>query len=158
MLAIPVIFLYCLMTGATNPVLRATLMAVVFLLAYFLKRDADIYNSLSLAAIFILSFNPLQLFDIGFQLSFASVLAIVLIYFNLKKESRGKGPLFYKLSLSLILAGALGNLIDRLYLGYVIDFLDFRIWPVFNIADSAITIGVLLLAIEIISTRPKSTV
>jgi competence protein ComEC len=83
-LAIPVIFLYCLMTGATNPVLRATLMAVVFLLAYFLKRDADIYNSLSLAAIFILSLNPLQLFDIGFQLSFSSVLAIVIIYPRLK--------------------------------------------------------------------------
>ena len=42
----------------------------------------------------------------------------------------------------LILGGALGNWVDRLQYGAVIDFLDFRIWPVFNIADSAISIGV----------------
>lgn len=52
--------------------------------------------------------------------------------------------------LSLILAGAIGNLIDRVRFGYVIDFLDFRIWPVFNIADSAITIGTILLALQIL--------
>jgi signal peptidase II len=43
--------------------------------------------------------------------------------------------------LTAVLAGALGNLIDRLRIGGVVDFLDFRIWPVFNLADSAITIG-----------------
>ncbi len=41
----------------------------------------------------------------------------------------------------LILAGALGNLYDRITLGYVVDFLDFLVWPVFNVADSAITVG-----------------
>ena len=46
---------------------------------------------------------------------------------------------------ALILGGAAGNLLDRLRLGYVIDFLDLRVWPVFNIGDSAITIGVVLL-------------
>ncbi len=46
---------------------------------------------------------------------------------------------------ALVLGGAAGNLIDRVRLGYVIDFLDFRVWPVFNIGDSAITIGVALL-------------
>ncbi|MBW2983931.1 signal peptidase II [Candidatus Woesearchaeota archaeon] len=46
-------------------------------------------------------------------------------------------------SIALILAGAIGNLIDRLFLRYVIDFLDFRIWPAFNIADSALTLGVI---------------
>jgi signal peptidase II len=51
---------------------------------------------------------------------------------------------------SLIIAGALGNLIDRLILGYVIDFIDFRFWPVFNIADSAITIGTTILLIKCI--------
>lgn len=44
--------------------------------------------------------------------------------------------------LMLILAGALGNLLDRFIRGYVVDFLDFRVWPVFNIADSLITVGV----------------
>ena len=52
------------------------------------------------------------------------------------------------LSLGLILGGAAGNLIDRLRFGGVIDFLDFRIWPVFNVADSCLTIGAALLAIS----------
>ncbi len=46
---------------------------------------------------------------------------------------------------ALILGGATGNLIDRLRWGYVVDFIDLRVWPTFNVADSAITIGVLLI-------------
>ena len=55
-------------------------------------------------------------------------------------------------ALSLILGGAVGNLIDRVAYGHVIDFLDFHLaqlhWPVFNLADSAITIGAVLLVID----------
>ena len=58
-----------------------------------------------------------------------------------------KHSLTSKIACGLILGGALGNLIDRIRLGYVIDFLDFRIWPVFNFADSGITIGSLTLII-----------
>jgi len=56
------------------------------------------------------------------------------------------------LGLALILAGAVGNLIDRLRYGHVVDFLDFHAmgwhWPAFNVADSAITIGAVLLILE----------
>ncbi len=48
-------------------------------------------------------------------------------------------------SISLIAGGAFGNLIDRIFRGYVVDFIDFRWWPAFNIADSALSIGVILL-------------
>jgi len=55
-------------------------------------------------------------------------------------------------SLALVLGGAIGNLIDRLQLGYVVDFIDVYYqeshWPAFNIADSAITVGVVLLIID----------
>ncbi|GAB6100706.1 signal peptidase II [Halanaerocella petrolearia] len=47
-------------------------------------------------------------------------------------------------ALGLAIAGAIGNLIDRVRLGYVIDFFDFRVWPVFNIADSAIVVAVII--------------
>ena len=50
--------------------------------------------------------------------------------------------------LALILGGAAGNLIDRVRFGYVLDFIDVRVWPVFNLADSAITIGVGLLVLQ----------
>ncbi|MFH1414278.1 MAG: signal peptidase II [Candidatus Omnitrophota bacterium] len=78
---------------------------------------------------------------------FTSLFAVFLIYANIRKNKEGR---FYSLALSLILGGALGNLVDRVRLGYVIDFLDFRIWPVFNIADSAITIGAILLGFSIL--------
>lgn len=57
------------------------------------------------------------------------------------------------LSLGLILGGSLGNLVDRVTFGYVIDFFDFRVWPVFNIADSAITAGVGMLALSVVIKR-----
>jgi signal peptidase II len=56
--------------------------------------------------------------------------------------------LLVRLSLGLVLGGAVGNLIDRIRLGYVVDFIDLRWWPVFNLADSAIVIGVGLLIIH----------
>jgi len=47
-------------------------------------------------------------------------------------------------ALGLILGGTVGNLIDRLYFGYVTDFIDIGIWPAFNIADSAIVVGIII--------------
>ena len=83
----------------------------------------------------------------------ASILAIILIFFNLKGNTHRRS---YSLALGLILAGAMGNLIDRLFFGYVIDFLDLRVWPVFNIADSAITIGAILLGWHILFKKDVS--
>ena len=53
-------------------------------------------------------------------------------------------------SLSLVIAGGLGNLIDRVMTGYVIDFIDFRFWPVFNFADICVTVGCVLLCIYVV--------
>ena len=50
------------------------------------------------------------------------------------------------MALGLVLGGAMGNLIDRIYRGSVTDFIDFSFWPAFNIADSAIVIGTIMLA------------
>jgi signal peptidase II len=81
-----------------------------------------------------------------------SLTAIIIISYKLKARAAGRLDIFV-VSLGLILAGALGNLIDRLFFGYVVDFLDFRIWPVFNIADSAITVGAILLGWSILFNK-----
>jgi signal peptidase II len=78
-----------------------------------------------------------------------SVFAVFLIFLALR-NGQYKKPFLYNISLALILSGALGNMIDRLRFGYVIDFLDFRIWPVFNLADSAVTIGAVILGWSIL--------
>lgn len=84
-----------------------------------------------------------------------AVICVVLIPLYLNRQ-RLKSLSLYNISLGFILAGALGNLIDRLFFGYVIDFLDFRIWPVFNVADSAITIGAILLGWSILVKHDAS--
>jgi len=66
--------------------------------------------------------------------------------------ARKPGERLFCAALALILGGALGNLIDRLRFGQVVDFLDFHAfgshWPAFNVADSAITVGAVLLILE----------
>lgn len=62
------------------------------------------------------------------------------------------------LTLGLIFGGTVGNLIDRLRLGYVTDFIDLGVWPVFNIADSSLTVGIIILAyILLFMTQPKKS-
>jgi len=63
-----------------------------------------------------------------------------------------ENDIWIRLSLALVAAGACGNLLDRLRYSYVVDFLDFRIWPVFNVADSAITIGGIILFFKLLKT------
>jgi len=55
-----------------------------------------------------------------------------------------------KLALGLVLGGTVGNLSDRIHLGYITDFIDFNFWPAFNIADSAIVVGTIILAYSLI--------
>jgi len=67
--------------------------------------------------------------------------------------AQGSGGPLFAWSVPLVVSGALGNLVDRLRLGYVIDFIRFHIqdsfyWPTFNLADSTITIGVILLLLD----------
>ncbi|AZR73014.1 signal peptidase II [Anoxybacter fermentans] len=69
------------------------------------------------------------------------VLAFIIYFYKQLPKDR-----ISRLALGLALGGTIGNLVDRLRLGYVIDFFDFQVWPIFNIADSAIVIGMALFA------------
>jgi signal peptidase II len=80
-----------------------------------------------------------------------NIVAIALILSYIKKATREEYRLI--LALSLIMAGAVGNLIDRIRFGEVLDFLDFYIgsahWPAFNVADSSISVGAFFLILEL---------
>jgi len=83
---------------------------------------------------------------------FAASAAVIVVFYSIRNPV---GHRLLQLSLALILGGALGNLYDRVMHGYVIDFLSFHLnvyhWPAFNVADTAISAGVIFLAAEIIN-------
>jgi signal peptidase II len=88
---------------------------------------------------------------------FTAFAAVIVIVYSARTPVRNR---LLQVALALILGGAIGNLYDRLAYGYVVDFLEFYVssyhWPSFNVADSAITVGVFLLALEIIRNETPS--
>jgi len=78
-------------------------------------------------------------------LAFISLIVVGVIFFNLDKIKEKETLL--QVLVGFVLAGTIGNLIDRVFYSFVIDFLDFRIWPIFNVADSFVTIGIIGLII-----------
>lgn len=90
--------------------------------------------------------------------SAAAILTIAVILFIPRRqgaESVKAGRRSAETALTFIMAGAVSNLADRLRFGYVIDFLDFRIWPVFNVADTAITLGAVWLAWKFLFAKAR---
>ncbi len=97
----------------------------------------------------------------GWQRWFFAVIALVVsagIIFWLKRLGHDK--LWEALALALVMGGAIGNVVDRIIHGYVIDFLDFYYgawhWPAFNVADIAIVVGAAILIIDSLWPRKQS--
>ena len=97
----------------------------------------------------------------GWQRWFFALVALlisVVILIWLKRLPAGK--VWLAVSLALVLGGALGNVWDRIYLGYVVDFIDVYYqrwhWPAFNLADSAISVGAVMLIIDTLRGEGKS--
>ncbi len=133
---------------------RALILAAVFVADRLTKVWAVRWlmprSSLAVAPFFHLTYveNTGAAFGIGFSKNgFFAALSVVLlgVLFWLQQKWRSRG-LWLQLGLLLVTGGALGNLYDRVTYGYVVDFLDFRVWPVFNVADSCVTIGACCLA------------
>ena len=77
---------------------------------------------------------------------FLAIVAVLFAaFFVMRKRIPGK-PFYFPAAVGMLLGGALGNGIDRVRLGAVVDFFDFRIWPIFNVADIFICLGVGLIA------------
>ena len=90
----------------------------------------------------------------GFFIAVAVIASAVILH--LLRKTRGRT--LFCIALVLILGGAVGNVIDRALYGYVVDFLDFYLgqwhWPAFNVADSAITVGAVLLILDSFRKEP----
>ena len=85
----------------------------------------------------------------GFLVVVTVAVVLLMLFFlhNLNGEHK-----LLRFALALQLGGAVGNLLDRIRLGYVVDFFDFRFWPVFNVADMAIVAGIGLLILDFART------
>lgn len=127
-------------TASLKPVGSIEIIPNFFRLSYALNRGV---------AFSLFSESP---FDLRWVLAAISALAAILVLGYLVRSQNPKA--IAGISLALLLSGIAGNLLDRIRLGEVVDFLDFHLgtaftWPTFNIADSAICIGAALLAIHL---------
>lgn len=140
--------------------LLATLGAVLACdqLSKFIVREyMDIGQSIPMEGFFRLTYhtNTGTIFGLfpsaTLALTVISVLAIVfMVYFY--RSQRALTPLM-RLAIGLLLGGAFGNLIDRVAMGRVTDFVDVGRWPIFNIADASITVGIFVLLVLITFTQ-----
>jgi len=80
------------------------------------------------------------------------VIAVIVASYRQIKEPNW----LLNLALGLQMGGAIGNLVDRIRSGYVVDFVDLSVWPVFNVADSAICVGVAVLAWTLLFPKPDA--
>jgi len=112
------------------------------------------YNVLS----FHLEENQGIAFGILFNKTFLLILVILVIFilFGFLFKSYSKKNILEIFSLTLVIIGAISNLIDRLLFGFVIDYIDVSFFTVFNLADCMITFGVLILAYEILKRKKTS--
>ena len=104
--SIAIVF-YCFVAGSSPPVVRATIVFVIASFGYIVNRESDILNSLSLAAFLILLSNPKELFDPSFQLSFGSVISIVLFAPRIE-ELFGKKTNYVIKSAAVSIAASIG--------------------------------------------------
>ncbi len=78
--------------------------------------------------------------------AFVGIVIILLLVFSSYRRWPFLDSMLVMSAIGLVLGGTIGNLIDRLRLGYVTDFIDFKVWPAFNVADSSVTVGVIIIA------------
>ncbi len=89
--------------------------------------------------------------DQNLPLLFVSLVGVLVLAYIYQTQERPS--LLLRVSIALMLGGALGNLIDRIHQGHVTDFIDVGPWPVFNLADSAIVVGLIMMAWLLVMNR-----
>jgi signal peptidase II len=89
---------------------------------------------------------------------FIGIALILFLVFGMRRQWPFIDKMFIRVSIGLLLGGTIGNLIDRMRFGQVTDFIDFKIWPVWNVADASVTVGVIILAYCLIFMADKAQI
>ena len=131
---------------------------------FLVINNLDLYESIALLPILKLTFVVNYGFAFGFLNNpslnqiFVSMIILIIIFYFLYLLIKTQDSIF-RFTLVLILGGALGNFLDRIFRGFVIDFIDVYIgkyhWPAFNVADSCITVGFVILMVNILFLNKK---
>ena len=148
-----------------------SIIIIFFLIIFFdqltkilVIKNFQLYESLSILPFFNLTFVVNYGFAFGFlnNPSLNQIIVILVIfsiiayflYLLIKTQDQ-----FFRFSLILVISGAIGNFIDRILYGFVIDFIDIYLgsynWPAFNLADSSITLGFILIMFNILFLNKK---
>jgi signal peptidase II len=148
-----------------------SIIVIFFLIIFFdqltkilVIKNFQLYESLSILPFFNLTFVVNYGFAFGFlnNPSLNQIIVILVIfsiiayflYLLIKTQDQ-----FFRFSLILVISGAIGNFIDRILYGFVIDFIDIYLgsyhWPAFNLADSSITLGFILIMFNILFLNKK---
>lgn len=124
---------------------------------WLIKENMELYQSIPIIPkVFHLTYieNPGAAFGIlANQRMFfiiATLLILAFVYYFYRQLSGNQ--VLLKVSLGMVVGGALGNLIDRWRSGTVTDFFDFQIWPIFNIADTAVVLAMLYITYKVLTT------
>ncbi len=148
------LLLFMFITGVPPSVFRATVMAVIILIAYLSNRSTNLFNSLALAAMVILIINPQELFNPGFQLSFSAVLGIALLYSKTeaiikKLKLKSKFLTYLLLFMSVSLCAQIGTLpFTLMYFGKLSVISIFANLIVIPLTAVIVGIGILTLVIN----------
>lgn len=146
-------------------VLAGAIIVADFATKAWVLSDFHLHESVAVTSFFnlVLVMNPGASFSFladagGWQKWFFIVLALTISVWLVVLIRRHAAERLMPTALALVLGGALGNVIDRIRFGAVVDFLDFHVagwhWPAFNIADSAISVGVVLLLWQQLTHKP----
>ena len=130
---------------------------------FFIKQNFKLYESKPVTSFFSLTYihNTGIAFGLFQNENFSNIffifvsIVVIILFYLWRNQIYHYGGKLAKFGITLIWAGAFGNLIDRFFVGKVVDFLDFHFWPVFNVADSCITVGGVIMFLSFLKSQKR---
>ncbi|MFN3966532.1 MAG: signal peptidase II [Endomicrobiia bacterium] len=146
-------------------ILITILVAIDQLTKFLIRKNFELHESRPVTSFFSLTYihNTGIAFGLFQNERFSNIffvctsIIVIILFYLWRNQIYLYGGFVARVGLTLVWSGAFGNLIDRIFIGKVIDFLDFHFWPVFNIADSCITTGGILMFLSFLKGKKKES-